>query len=244
MAHKIGLIGGLAVRAGIFYYEQLVQRFAARNSVPELLLTHADVGRVLRAVQAGDRAALGAYLAGLANDLFAGGASCVAITAIAPHMSIAEVVAGARGHIVNALDTVAGGLQQAGFTRVAVFGNKVVMDTDIFGAARHVQVVKHPPAIAEEMHAIYTDIALHGKRGTRPEMERLNEIALESIAHRGADAIVLAGTDLSSFYADSEPEYPYLDVAQLHIDAIVRYAMTPMNQSERTSSIDAGLTSS
>jgi aspartate racemase len=115
-------------------------------------------------------------------------------------------------------------------TRIAVFGNKVVMDTDIFGAAAHVQVVKHPPAIAEEIHAIYTDIALHGKRGTRPEVERLNEIARELITRRGVDAIVLAGTDLSSLYADSEPEYPYLDVAQLHIDAIVRYASAASDQ--------------
>ncbi len=99
-------------------------------------------------------------------------------------------------------------------------------------ARSKVEVVKRSPAVAEETHATYTDIALHGKRGTRPETERLNEIALGSVAHRGADAIVLAGTDFSSFYANSAPEYPHLNVAQLHIDAIVRYAMAPRTKPE------------
>ena len=174
MAHKIGLIGGLAVRAGSSTTNSSFSALRTK-SVLELLLNHADVNRVLGAVQAGDRLALAAYLTGLANELFAGGASCVAITAIAPHLCIREVVAASSGHVVNALDTVAGGLEKAGFTRIAVFGNKVVMGTDIFGAADNVQVVKHPPAIAEEIHAIYTDIALNGKRGTQPEVVRLNE---------------------------------------------------------------------
>ena len=41
------------------------------------------------------------------------------------------------------------------------------------------------------------------------------------IEKQGVQAIVLAGTDLSSFYAEQKPDYPYLDVAQLHIDQLI-----------------------
>ena len=50
------------------------------------------------------------------------------------------------------------------------------------------------------------------------------EQLVQRFANGGVDAIVLAGTDLSSFYAEIEPEYPYLDLAQLHINEIIRYA--------------------
>jgi aspartate/glutamate racemase len=72
------------------------------------------------------------------------------------------------------------------------------------------------------IHATYSDIALHGKRGTHAETKLLSEMARNLIG-RGAEAIVLAGTDLASFYADSKPDFPFLDAAQLHIDAIMRH---------------------
>lgn len=76
----------------------------------------------------------------------------------------------------------------------------------------------------DRVATMYTDIALNGKRGTRVETERLGELAQELIEKHGAKAIVLAGTDLSSFYADHKPDYPFLDMAQLHIDQIVNLA--------------------
>ena len=74
------------------------------------------------------------------------------------------------------------------------------------------------------MHTIYNDIALRGKRSTPTEVKSLEGIARKLIDQDGAQAILLAGTDLSSFYAEQSPAYPFLDVAQLHIDEIVRRA--------------------
>ena len=88
---KIGLIGGLAHRAGIFYYEQLIEHYRASDRVLPLTLSHADVNKVLAYVSANDRTGLGTYLGTLANELFAGGADLVAITAVAPHLAIEEV---------------------------------------------------------------------------------------------------------------------------------------------------------
>lgn len=39
-----------------------------------------------------------------------------------------------------------------------------------------------------------------------------------------AQAVLLAGTDLSSFYSEQPPLYRFLDVARLHIDEIMRRA--------------------
>ena len=192
--------------------------------VPKVLLSHADVGAVLAHVASGDKAGLGAYLAGLANQLFDAGADLVAVTAVAPHIAADELQRAARGPIVNVLDAIAGGLATAGFDRVAVFGNRVVMDTDLFGSVGKDRVVRLAPAQVETIHATYGDIALNGKRGTHPEAEILGGIARDLLDGSGAQAILLAGTDLSSFYADAAPDYPSIDVARLHIDEIMRRA--------------------
>ena len=77
------------------------------------------------------------------------------------------------------------------------------------------------------MHKAYGDIALHGKRGSQPETRFLEDVARDVIGQGGAQAILLAGTDLSSFYAEQPPTYPVLDLARLHIDEIVRRARAP-----------------
>jgi aspartate racemase len=220
-SNKIGLIGGLALRAGVFYYEQIFQRFNIRKQPLQLVFSHADVGKVLACVSAKDRAGLGNYLGTLANELFDAGADRVAVTAVAPHLAIQEISKIARGPIVNVLASIATGLEAARLSRVAIFGNRAVMETNIFGAVPAEMVVKLTPSFVDEVHSVYNDIALYGRRGTRAESNLLTKIAQKLIEEGGAQAIILAGTDLSSFYADKDPEYPFLDVAQLHIDQIV-----------------------
>ena len=146
------------------------------------------------------------------------------MTAIAPHLAVAEIARVARGPIVNVLEIIPDELAASGFRRVAVFGNRAVMETGIFGALPPHVVVAPEKSLIDEVHAAYTEIALHGKRGTQPEIGLLERAARVLLDDAGAQAILLAGTDLSSFYAEQPPTYPFLDVARLHVDRIVRDA--------------------
>ncbi len=220
---RIGLIGGLAFRAGVFYYEQLLRRHQAQRRHLDLVLVHADVEAVLQRVAAGDRTGLGHYLGGLANQALDAGAGLVAISAVAPHLAIKETATVARGPLVDILDAISSGVAAAGVRRVAVFGNRAVMETDIFGHLPEAMVVRPDQRTLDEVHAAYTDVALHGRRGTAAEASVFADAARRAM-DRGAEAIVLAGTDLSSFYADGAPPFPCIDAAALHIDAIVRRA--------------------
>jgi len=69
---KTGLIGGLALRAGVFYYEQIQKKLDSSQSSLQLILNHADLLRVSSYVSAADRNGLGTYLGGLANELVDG----------------------------------------------------------------------------------------------------------------------------------------------------------------------------
>jgi aspartate racemase len=220
---KIGLIGGLALRAGVFYYEQILKNSIENDKSLRLVFSHAEVNIVLAHVTSGNIDELGKYLGGLANELFDAGAENVSVTAVAPHFAIKEIKKIAKGPIISALASVASTAKSEDIHRVAVFGNKAVMATDIFGAVPENMVVRLSPEEQEKVHDTYMDIALHGKRGTIPEVEYLNNLADDIMSRHGVNAIVLAGTDLSSFYAEQPPEYPHLDMARLHIKQILTH---------------------
>ena len=93
-------------------------------------------------------------------------------------------------------------------------------------------IVRLAPAVMKKVHTTYNDIALHGKGGTEPEVAYLQSVA-EQAVRDGAHAILLAGTDLSSFYAEQPPTYPSVDVARLHIDQIIRRATHQVRQLSR-----------
>lgn len=218
---RIGLIGGLAARAGIYYYERILQEYQGAKIALDLTLKHADVNKVLGHIGSGDRDGLGRYLGSLANELFDAGVDAVSITAVAPHLAIDEIKKRSKGPIINVLEAIPGALKSAGFERVAIFGNRAVMASDIFGSVPEHMIVKLDPSEADRVHETYTDIAISGKRGTKAEVAYFDGLAGDLLGRRGAQVIMLAGTDLSSFYADREPDFPFLDVSALHIDQIL-----------------------
>ncbi|EGO93302.1 Asp/Glu racemase (plasmid) [Acidiphilium sp. PM] len=225
LMRKIGLIGGLALRAGIFYYEQIQKRFSASQAPLQLVLSHADVLRVLSYVATEDRIALGAYLGGLTNELADAGCEIVAISAVAPHIAISDITRVARVPLISILDVVPAGLAAAGTDRVAVFGNRAVMQTRVFGAVPKKRDISLDRDDLDWVHNTYAEIAIHGKRATQPEMTEFSRLANRLLQRNNAQAILLAGTDLSSFYAEHQPDFPHIDLAQLHIDQIVRHAL-------------------
>lgn len=218
----IGLIGGLALRAGVFYYEEILKRCQAREL--DLVLRHASVNTVLSHISSANRAGLGSYLGALANELFEAGADAVAVTAVAPHLAIEEIKATAKGPVIDVLEAVSEGLKKSGFERVAILGNRAVMTSDIFGSVPSHMVVALEPSEIDLVHDTYNDIALYGKRGTKPEVEYFEGLAKDLMERRGAQAIILAGTDLSSFYAEQKPSFPFLDLAEVHVDQIMNFS--------------------
>jgi aspartate racemase len=223
---RIGLIGGLAFRAGIFYYDQLLRRCSENGIALELVLMHADVNKVLKLVRDNNRQAIGEYLGSLSNDLLAAGADLVAITAVAPHLAISETQDISSVPLVNVLDCVTRGISDAGLNRVAILGNRKVIETNIFGSVANGVVVQLDSKTIQVVHDTYNDIALNGKRGTQRELDYFESLAKDLSEKYDVQAIVLAGTDLSSFYADNPPSFPFIDVAALHIEQIMKALTT------------------
>jgi aspartate racemase len=204
---NLGLIGGLGPGATIHYYRELA-------AVPsgEMLIVHADMHHVLADVERGDRVALAQYFARLIERLARGGAELAAISAVTPHICIRELEKISVLPLVNVIDVVGAEIRSQGFKRVALFGTRFVIESRMFGMLDGIEVFV--PEQVEAIHSAYMQIVAGGTE---------RRITLSRIARElPVDAIVLAGTDLSLVFDESNTEFPNVDCAKVHIQAILR----------------------
>jgi aspartate racemase len=217
----LGLIGGLGTAAGVYYYRELERRFKLAGIQLRLVLIHADIDMVLDAVGRNDAEALATYLASLVHDMERAGATIGVIPAVAPHLCIDRLQRLVPIPMVSVLETIrkaVGALPDG--SRVAVFGNEAVIRSNAYGAIDASRVIDVPDHAVESVHSLYNDIVRNALHNSPRERAALDSIAKQMI-DQGADAIVLCGTDLSSFYSGHPPDYPFLDVADLHISDIL-----------------------
>jgi aspartate racemase len=213
----IGLVGGLGTAAGVYYYRQLEQRFKSAGIQMRLVLIHADIEIVLTAIRENGVEALARYLSSLILDMQRAGATIAAIPAVAPHLCMDRLQRLVPIPVISVLETIrdaVGALPSD--TRLAVFGNEAVIRSNAYGAIEASRVIRLSEDRVERVHSLYNGIARNAMRNSLREREEFDSIAKQMIAE-GANSIVLCGTDLSDFYSGHPPEYPFIDVAALHI---------------------------
>lgn len=216
----LGLIGGLGPGATVHYYRELVAAHEKHARVPRLLIAHADVHRVYAAVTAKDFDGLARYLAGLVTQLAAGGAELSAIVAATPHICADQLVALSPLPLVNMLTEVAGAVRARSLKRVALLGTRFTVESRMFGCLDDIEVIVPPADEIDRVHYIYSDFV--AGRGSDAQADELRKLAQTFVARDGAQAVLIAGTDLSTVFTDSNAGFPMIDCASVHIDAIVR----------------------
>jgi aspartate racemase len=216
----LGLIGGLGPGATVLYYRELVAAIEKQGRVPRLLIAHADINAVYAAVTAKDFDALARYLAGLVTNMTAGGAELTAIVAATPHICAPQLVALSPLPLIDMLAEVAKAVSARGLKRVALLGTRFTVETRMFGSLGDIEVVMPQPDEIDQIHRVYMDIV--AGRGTDAQNDELRGLAHKFIARDGAQAVLLAGTDLSIALNETNAGFPAVDCARVHIDAIVK----------------------
>jgi aspartate racemase len=217
----LGLIGGLGVAATIHYYRELVSEHALRGRVPNLVIAHADLNRVLRDAAAGHTLALAHYLADLIHRLSLAGATFAVIPSVTPHICAAELFELSPIPFVSLPAEILRDIQLRQVKRVALIGTRFTIETDMFGQLSGVEIVKPTPIEIDAIHETYVQLAKDGA-GSAEQYDRLRRIAHTLCERDGVDAIVLAGTDLSLLFNPTNTDFPHIDGARVHIAAIMR----------------------
>ena len=219
----IGLIGGLGVGAAVFYYEALAKAHQDRGRAMDLVMAHAHMPHVRSMVASGDRAGLASYLASLIARMQAAGAEFAVLPAVAPHIAIAELTAASPLPLVNLIEVIKREIAARSVRRVALLGARYVIDSRLYGHPWEIEVVTPPPDEVDYIHTTYFDVAEAGV-ATAAQREGLARTAHRLIERDRVDTIILAGTDLSLVFDETNTDFPHIDAARLHINAIVERA--------------------
>ena len=215
-----GLVTGLGVGAGILYYKALVDAHLRRGLSPRLLMVHADVRYVLARAAAGEARELAEYLAGLLQQLVRGGAEIASIPAFTPQICAAELACIAPLPLIGLLDAIAAEVERRRFHRVALFGGRVTMETRMFGRLSGTEVILPTPEEIDTIADIYGRV-VEESRASDEDFNRLRYLAHTLIQRERLDGIVLAGTDLAFVFNPGNTDFPSIDGARVHIDAIM-----------------------
>jgi aspartate racemase len=198
-----------------FYYRLFAENHA------DMVIIHADLTRVLRLVGDGNMAGLADYLSQQIEHLKGAGAQMAAIAAVTPHICMPQLIEKSQLPIIDVIDVLNEHLAGLHGPRVALFGTRPVMDSGLFGRLRNGTLVTPSPDERQRIHETYLDIV--GGRGSEPEQMMLLRNQASTLKKRdGAEAIVLAGTELSVLVEGEETGFNAIDCARLHIAAIVK----------------------
>jgi aspartate racemase len=219
-SRHLGLIGGLGIGAAVIYYRAIAAGCVDRGVVPRLTIVHAHAPTTLAHVAAGRIEELADYLAGFVAELRGAGATVFAIPAVTPHIALGPLRAREAMPIVDMLEVTARGLRERGFSRIALFGTRFTIETELFGALDAFDVVRPEPQEIDEIHRVYLELATAG-RTSAAGVQSLRDIAGALRQRERVDAVVLAGTDLNLIFNEASAGFPAFDCASAHINAIL-----------------------
>jgi aspartate racemase len=220
-ARTFGLVAGLGVGATMFYYKALVDAHLALGLSPRLLMVHADVRYVMSKAAARETKELAEYLAGLLKQLALGGAGIASIPAFSPQVCAAELAAIAPLPLVSLLDAISAAVKKKRLIRVALFGARVTMDTQLFGRLSDIEVIRPAQDEVDLIADTYVRV-VEDARASDDDFNLLRTLAHTLIERERLDGIVLAGTDLAFVFNPSNTDFPHVDGARVHVEAIMQ----------------------
>ena len=220
----IGLIGGIGPAATEFYYRHLVRRHEAEGRRLELTIVHAHVHTLAANAIAGRAEAQAREYAALTARLKGAGAEAVAITSVGGHFCFDEFAPVSPLPVLNVAPAIAAGLRARGIRKIGLIGTAVAMTSGIYGALSDIGTAIPEGDDLQTTNDVYIALA---RAGAVSEDGRatLFRIGRDLVERQGAEAVLLAGTDLFVAFEGHDPGYPTIDGALLHVDAIARASM-------------------
>lgn len=217
----IGLIGGIGPAATDHYYRALISHAAMSGINLELTIVHADTQTLLNNLASGDQQAQCAIYDRLAGRLQAAGAGCVVVTSIAGHFCIERFAEASPLPVIDLTKALSGLLREMGMERVGVLGTETVMATGVYGKLEPIEVLSPLGQDLSDVHDAYVTLAKSGR--STPDLQEVFFRAGHNLIDRGAEAVLLGGTDLIAAFSGADCGFPIVDCAGVHIEEIARH---------------------
>ncbi|MCA6107046.1 aspartate/glutamate racemase family protein [Bradyrhizobium cenepequi] len=231
-ADLIGLVGGMTWHSTARYYRLLNERSEALRgprSTPESLIMTLDFAPLFQMALKDEWPAIADRLMGAVVTLAAGGAGLVALTAVTAHRVFASVAASTSLPCIHVLDPAGMLLQRRGIRRIGVLATRFTTSQDFIdarlGQAGVTGVLRPDAADQGVVDAIIEHQLARGV--IRPAARRTIDDIADGLRRRGAEALLLACTELPLLYPDGDMPNDVVDAVTLHVDALLTHGGTP-----------------
>ena len=145
------------------------------------------------------------------------------MTSIAGHFCIDAFRAVSPLPVIDMLVEVDRGIEREGLRRVGILGTRVAMESRLYGAVRHAEVVAPPTDLLLRVHDAYAAMAVAAVV-TEGQRELFFSAGRALVEDLGAEAVLLGGTDLGLAFAGRDPGFRTFDCAAVHASAIAEIA--------------------
>jgi len=210
----IGLIGGIGPAATEFYYRGLTDRHAKSGTRLDLTIANAEVRDLTQNL--GNKDAIA--------RLKAAGAHAAAVTSMGGHFCISELLAVSPLPLINGIPAVDAAVMRGKFKTVGIIGTRMVMQTQLYGAISSAAVVAPTGAEFDQVADAYGAMATAG-RVNDPQRQVFYSAGERLCRERGAEVVLLGGTDLFLAFQGRDAGFPVLDCADVHVEAIYQASL-------------------
>ncbi|MDP9115804.1 MAG: aspartate/glutamate racemase family protein [Actinomycetota bacterium] len=221
---RVGLLGGMSWQSSLHYYrllnEMVQQRVGGHASAP-LVLWSADFAEIEALQQAGDWTAAGEILATAAQGLQRCGVQAIALATNTMHVVADEISDRIDVGFIDLVDVVGKAVTDAGLRTVGLLGTGYLMASDLYPArlgALGVDVLLPEEPDRADVHRVIFDELVHGVLSAAARNTYL--AIIDRLVSRGAEAVVLACTEIGLLLTDGDAAVPLLDSTLLHCAAL------------------------
>jgi len=224
----IGLIGGMSWESTAHYYRVINQETAARlgglHSAP-LIVHSVDFAPIAAMQSAGDWDGAGRQLAAIARGLQTAGAEVIGLATNTMHVVAHHITDAIDIPFVHIADPTSDALIKDGFETVGLLGTRFTMEMSFYrdGLASRGLTSLIPEVDRTNLNGIIYEELCRGI--VREESRRVYVTAIERLAARGAEAVILGCTEITMLIDDAVSPLPVYDTTDLHAKALVAAAL-------------------
>lgn len=227
---KIGLVGGTGPESTLMYYKELntrIDRLTDGKMMPDVCIESVNFHRVWEYVTAAQYDLLADYLEEKVNNLFAGGAGVVSLTAVTAHIVFEELEKRVKKPLVSIPRAVCEEAALNGIKKIGLLGTIFTMEQeymkkDFYDAEIQVFIPEKPDRelIAKR---IYEEL----ERGIVKESTLLEftEIIERMKKDYGIEAVILGCTELPLLLNSENCPIKCMDAVDIHLKKLIALAM-------------------
>jgi aspartate racemase len=226
---KLGLIGGMSWYSTRTYYEYInryVGRASPRFSSAPLLIESLDFAQLHGLAQPADWDRAAGVLADSAQRLETAGAGALIIAANSMHKVYDKVAGAVSVPVLHIADCVGAKMKAAGVGNAVLIGTRNVMTESFYRrrlVAHGVDLMPPDMDTLDELDRIIYDELMAGK-ATR-DAERKLKTMITQKEQDGAQAVVLACTELEQVVDVDANVLPIFDSTQIHSEAAANWIL-------------------